>query len=343
MSARPSRTAFTLIELLVVIAIIGVLIALLLPAVQKVREAAARAKCQNNLKQLGLGLHNYHDAARLFPLGSDNVAGAYRFGNWRYRLLPYLEQENMFKTPIGSNNVWRTSNSTNGYTGDAQLPAWLVTWGSHRVALYRCPSTALPETVTSSQCHASLGCIDSQAVDYVGIMGANPDPAGRSGGDVRFLGSSGVGYLYNTGMMLGGEPVRISDCTDGTSNTILLGEQSGNPWTKVRSVYMSSWSCGHQCSETVSNRQGVSGTTGGDVYLRTGITVIAGSPNPIAPPQYGGSSNQQQIPLTSFHPGGVNILLSDGSIRFLSDQADAAVCRQLATRNDDTVINNLPY
>src|SRR6476619_130793 len=123
-----ARGAFTLIELLVVIAIIAVLIGLLLPAVQKVREAAARAKCQNNLKQLGVALHNYHSAFNAFPYGwgAPNVVGNTRTANWRVRLFPFMEMDTVYQQ-VNLTDTW-----TSAVLQNATFPTWT------------CPSSALP-------------------------------------------------------------------------------------------------------------------------------------------------------------------------------------------------------
>ena len=334
------KRGFTLIELLVVIAIIAILIALLLPAVQQAREAARRTQCKNHMKQIGLALHNYHDVYRLFPLGSAptgmGTAANYVMGNWKYRLLPYLDQVAMFNTSI-SRVYWRISSPP-------PSPNTLV-WKEFRVPPYHCPSSDLTWTTRSDQGN-SADRIDSETHDYVGIMGAHPDPAGRGYPQARTP-ETPYGWLYNTGMLLGGECVAIRDCTDGTSNTIIVGEQSGNSLSSgsVRTDYMSGWSCGHSCRESVSvinaNR------TTGDLCvsscgspLRTGITVINGSPNPVSPPYRGDRSSRAHVPLKSYHVGGVHILLADGSARFLGDNTDAGICRQLAVRDDGSALGD---
>lgn len=332
--ARPvARYAFTLIELLVVIAIIAILIGLLLPAVQKVREAAARVKCQNNLKQMGLGLHAYQNANGAFPPGS-NRSGNYGFGNWRYHILPYIEQQAAFDTPTANVN-WRT----NFYAGNSAFPANLTSWASFQLPLFICPSSALKPKVTGTQCDSVLGCIDSQSHMYVGIMGANPDPAGRSGDDVRYTGAADYGPIYNTGTLIGGgAKVKMESCLDGTSNVVVIGDQAGNAWFTTRTDTMSGWSCGHRCQYTVEEMNTYAPGYHYDAF-RTGLTVITGSPNPISPPDKGLYSTQSQVPLTAPHPGGVNVVVGDGSVRSLSNGTDALVCRQLAVRDDGTVIN----
>ncbi len=235
---------FTLVELLVVITIIGILIALLLPAVQAAREAARRGQCTNNAKQIGLALHNHHNAYGAFPPGSQGCTGCdprYGFGNWKWSILSYLETTSMAETSLKGVG-WRLSSFTPTPT--------IYEWEKLRVPTYHCPSCFRKQTITSSQC-GSYPCLESETQDYVGIMGANPDPAGRGYPLVR-TNTTSYGWVYNTGMLLGGETKALRDCTDGSSNTMIVGEQSTNDRITVRTDYMSGWSCGHDCNLTVT-------------------------------------------------------------------------------------------
>jgi len=329
-----ARRGFTLIELLVVIAIIAILIALLLPAVQQAREAARRSQCKNHMKQVGLALHNYHDAYTVFPIGTGSAGGAssgYGLGNWKYRILPFMDQMAMFNSP--SNVTFRLSASAPN--------ANHALWESFRVPAYHCPSSPQPWTSTSSQC-GSNPCLETETHDYVGIMGAHPDPAGRGYPAVRTPLTS-YGYIYSSGMLLGSESRAFRDCTDGTSNTIMVGEQAGNTRDKTKSNYMSGWSCGHNCNESVArinaNRtSGDSCNSSCNWPMRTSLAVINGSPNLTGSVSYGTSTTHAHIPLKSYHVGGVHILLADGSVRFLGDNTDALTCRRLAVRDDGQVL-----
>ena len=324
------RVGFTLVELLVVIAIIGVLVALLLPAIQAAREAARRSQCSNNIKQIGLALHNHHDTFQAFPMGSQRAPGApsanYVMGNWRWSILAFLEQQAMADTPV-RNVRWRAND---GFHDDTVL------WESFRVETYHCPSNPLKPTKTSAQC-GSNRCFESETHDYVGIMGANPDPLGRGYPAVR-TGLTPYGWMFSNGMLLSAQATSMRDCTDGTSSTMLVGEQSGNQRNHTRTDYMSGWSCGHGCHLTVqqinTSYPGDGGSEARGSPLRTGLTVIVGSPNPVSQPAYGTGDTHFQVPLKSFHPGGVHILLTDGSVRFLSDDTDGEICRRLAVRDD---------
>ena len=194
---RAKRPAFTLIELLVVIAIIAVLIGLLLPAVQKVREAANRAKCQNNLKQMALACHNYYDAVKLLPTAGRQDCGncgrlaATRFAfapdqrwNWKYQILPFVEQDAVFK--LDTDSAVRTN----------------------AMPLLNCPSRRAPTL---------LGSII--LVDYAGNAGPNWCPAD----DVQtWRGTIIPGMLNNLTPV---PPVKMEGIPDGTSNTLLLGEK----------------------------------------------------------------------------------------------------------------------
>jgi prepilin-type N-terminal cleavage/methylation domain-containing protein/prepilin-type processing-associated H-X9-DG protein len=200
--------AFTLIELLVVIAIIAVLIALLLPAVQKVREAANRARCLNNLKQIGLALHNYHNVQETFPLGVPPSRGL----AYNVRSLPYVEQDNFYNQ----------FDLNGGYQSTTNRP-----FGRMPVPLYHCPSAvsnrqSIPSTVAgfpgdsyfTTHYYGNMGPIDSVNNQYAVSVGTPGNPQG------------GVALQ---GVLGREQRVRIMDIVDGTSNTFLVGEIS---WTR---------------------------------------------------------------------------------------------------------------
>jgi prepilin-type N-terminal cleavage/methylation domain-containing protein/prepilin-type processing-associated H-X9-DG protein len=214
------RRGFTLIELLVVIAIIGVLIGLLLPAVQKVREAAARMSCTNNLKQIGLALHSYHDTLKTFPPGyvdgntdpnstPDNDVGP--GWGWAAFLLPYLEQQNVYNQINFSQAIGTGSN-----TAISQLP----------LKVYQCPSDAYLQNFTVWPtsivvAHSSyVGCNGWE--ECFNGAGGNPQPGPGADGLSGLYGPAGRGLFYRN------SSTRIAEVTDGLSNTIFVGERSGD-------------------------------------------------------------------------------------------------------------------
>jgi prepilin-type N-terminal cleavage/methylation domain-containing protein/prepilin-type processing-associated H-X9-DG protein len=198
MHTRISRKGFTLIELLVVIAIIGVLIALLLPAVQKVREAAARVQCRNNLKQIGLAFHNYHDRISRFPPGYTSLVAASGSDlgpgwGWGAFLLSDLEQNNLQRQIRFDLDIADAANAV------ARVES---------LSVFRCPSDNTLPTFTT------LGNPVAVAhANYVGVFGTNeiePDPS------------------FGNGVLFRNSKTRIADITDGTSSTFIVGERSSN-------------------------------------------------------------------------------------------------------------------
>jgi prepilin-type N-terminal cleavage/methylation domain-containing protein len=307
------RHAFTLVELLVVIAIIAVLIGLLLPAVQKVREAAARVQCSNNLKQVGLACHSYHDANGQFPTSTlYKPATDPTAPNWSFlaRLLPYIEQQNLYsQANIPANTIVQSQ---------AQL--------AYQVKTFLCPSDPVSNQGPrgGDRC---VGGVPAGLTNIKGVSGANwgGGPVGSAawwGTDSQWVNPDrtgnyngmrhGDGIFWDQFIFLGETPaVRITDVTDGTSNTFLLGEALAS-----------------QCEEN------------GWAHAFDALATCALDPN--VKRADGSAYDPEDWPNTmgfgSLHPGGVQFALADGSVHFISRDIPRTVYRALATRAGGEVV-----
>jgi prepilin-type N-terminal cleavage/methylation domain-containing protein/prepilin-type processing-associated H-X9-DG protein len=303
----PYPRAFTLIELLVVIAIIGVLIGLLLPAVQKVREAANRLACAEHLKQVGLALHHFHDANGKFPpagvQGPYPPAGVWAEANhgWVVFLLPYLEQQ-----PVADLYHWQVYS-----TDPSNQPAINV-----QLKVLQCPSAEPNRVATFSDWY---GTGTAACMDYAAVKGVDPLLADQ--GWISPVGD------YD-GVMLQNFMARVADITDGTSQTILIAEDAGRPQI---------WHVGHLVPDQLS--------TCGAWGAWAGCQIQVKGATPDGTAKYGpcavNCTNQQE--LYAFHPGGVNVLFADGSVRFLSANMGIQVLARLCTRAGGEVVSASDY
>ena len=319
-----SRSGFTLVELLVVIAIIGILIALLLPAVQAAREAARRSQCSNNMKQLGLALHNYHDVYKTFPVG----AFPSNRPNWRVGLLPFLEQSALVAQTDISGQWWSACTSSSTY-GQQYTKTNLVLVGL-MLPVYKCPSSALDSNNPSgSMCNYDR----LQCHDYVGVSGAFPDLLGRA--NVCSTACT-YGVYCNTGLLVAGKNYLFRDIVDGSSNTIAVAEQSGSVGTAdYRANYHGGWRGWTSTGDV---------TTGSATQHIAGITTVAFSINARSAQTGGNTVPRSNTPyagntiINSYHPGGIHVLLSDGSVRFVSENIEFLTLRRLCIRDDCQVV-----
>jgi prepilin-type N-terminal cleavage/methylation domain-containing protein/prepilin-type processing-associated H-X9-DG protein len=338
------RSAFTLVELLVVIAIIAVLIGLLLPAVQKVREAANRTKCANSMKQLGIALHNYHSVNDRFPPGGVGYAWTVNANipnaagprdaicqnlNGLVLLLPYIEQNSLYSqfNLTASFSDFTYVNSVTMATPSAAASGNGALSATY-VPAFACPSDFGDRLIPP---------------DYIATY-YNPDSthaAGKTNYD--FIASSAdyayanywtYGAPYNGGRYMFGEnsTTRVADITDGTSSTAAMAERTYN----VVNGTCSAWSF----------RGWV--MTGIDLswnYYNTGInTWEYVQVNPSPPPTYlplnlpiGTSGSWENG--SSLHPGGINVLFADGSVDFLSQQTSITILTQICTIANGEVVN----
>jgi prepilin-type N-terminal cleavage/methylation domain-containing protein len=316
---------FTLIELLVVIAIIGILIALLLPAVQKVREAANRIKCGNNLKQIGLAIMNYHDSTgQLPPVRIDA-----NYATWHVLIMPYLEQD----------NVSRTWSFSEPYFDQADISRL------SQVKIYYCPSRRPPDGISVVEdvnpdddtpppemgspptdprflaVNHPAGALGDYAACVGDMRGTPNDPNHQEWPNVKANGAiirgtplAGAGFRSNTS---------IASITDGTSNTFLVGEK-----------HVPQGMFGRAKVGDSSTYNGVWTTYSGRV---AGIEdPVARSPNDVTPSTGGNAWYARKF--GSYHPGICQFVFCDGSVRPISVTIDPDNLRRLAVRNDGEVI-----
>ncbi|MEW4530248.1 DUF1559 domain-containing protein [Maioricimonas sp. JC845] len=324
------RRGFTLIELLVVIAIIAILMALLLPAVQQAREAARRTQCKNQMKQLGLALHNYHDVNLTFPIGTRAPISA---PNWRVGLLPYLDQAPLYnaldidsQATVGGFSSEREDSGSYGYgTGANAVLAGLA------IPVWNCPSSDF-STNASGQSPTYNNAERGQTHDYVGIAGGTPDPSGRSGVCSAVTGYGGI--VCENGLLYPNASRRMRDVVDGTSNTMIVGEQSGPVGElDIRANYHGGWAgftTSGRPSQMTSSPWG-SGTTTVRYPINADETICDGSSGC-------NSTYDLNTTLSSYHTGGTHSLLCDGSVRFISENMAMETLIQLSIRNDGTVM-----
>lgn len=315
---------FTLVELLVVIAIIGVLIALLLPAVQQAREAARRMQCSNNLKQIGLALHNYHDTHLKFPAAfyrSDDPSLSSRYGpgwGWGTMILPQLEQNSRFEAlPVSSANA----------SDDASILAV----SQPLVPAFRCPSVPggnLNESLPSSSSYPAHGISTYKAVFGTRNMQSTYSDDGACG----FVAGSCPGN-YENGFFGPNSQVKMRDITDGTTNTCMIGEtpygitgrkRDGNLVDYRGSVWIGLTNNGSSSAGSpsvyhmMSTLRGVTASGGkSELYLINGVSIYS---------------------FGSFHPGGAMFAMGDASVRFIPETTEHSILNSLGQRNDGEVL-----
>jgi prepilin-type N-terminal cleavage/methylation domain-containing protein/prepilin-type processing-associated H-X9-DG protein len=297
------RCGFTLIELLVVIAIIAILIALLVPAVQKVREAASRTQCENNMKQIALAVHNYHDANKLFPEGVVDdwpPAAPHFYWSWLAMVLPFVEQDPVYKQA----DSWARQG---GGWPSTSPPYYWWPWGDFWTNF----ATAQPNPALSQVMPIYICPSDWRTLFATGAQTGEPGGVGLT----SYLANGGIsgdnngtgGALNQSGVLYWGSKTRFGKITDGSSNTFLAGERPPS-----LDLFYGWWFAG----------AGYDGSGVGDVIMganETGYAAFLNCASTYATFQPGNVTDMcHQVHWWSLHAGGSNFAMCDGSVRWVS-------------------------
>ncbi|WP_161967307.1 DUF1559 domain-containing protein [Fimbriiglobus ruber] len=300
------RRGFSLVELLVVIGVIGVLVGLALPAVQAARDTASRAACQNRLRQLGVGLHNYHSARGCFPYSSFGVNPAAvgaatpdEILSWMANILPYLEQQALYDQASAACRAERLAYLDPPHTGNSTPVAAFVCPADQRLTRPLTTPTGRSVALTS----------------YIGVAGSGLAP-----NILPQQEAPGGGFDWH-------QVVRLTDITDGTSNTIHVAERPPPDTAQAGEWYQSAW-----------GREIFPGPTGTMYYFQAPFVVDA---DPCPSSLYGPGRTDNpcdRYHFWSLHRGGANFLYCDGAVRFLPYTAASAVMSALCTRAWNEVV-----
>ncbi|MFI4874487.1 MAG: DUF1559 domain-containing protein [Blastopirellula sp. JB062] len=298
------RSAFTLVELLVVIAIIGVLIALLLPAVQQAREAARRMSCSANFKQVALALHNYHDTHLKFPLGSaisggcSGYSGTHLF-SWGVHTLPFIEQTARYDAV--NFNVASPIQTQSNYEPESALGP---------VPTFICPSNPQSDLMVNPSFSGAVESVPRS--DMAGVADSRDWRCSSSGTVGLRPRSDGNGVFYAL------STTNFRDIIDGTSNTLLIGEVTGDPQQATSNSATTYNANSYAVYNTLDTSTGINGP----------FTVPGG-----------GVFEWRPQGFSSFHPGGAHFAMADGSVRYLAETVDQTLLSGLTTRGGNEVLS----
>jgi prepilin-type N-terminal cleavage/methylation domain-containing protein/prepilin-type processing-associated H-X9-DG protein len=309
--SRPKRAAFTLVELLVVIAIIGILVALLLPAVQSAREAARHSSCTNNLRQESLAMHNYESAKKTLPPGLHECC----WGTWQVAILPYLEETAL---RAGYVNLGGPRGSLWYYDGpNAEVV-------SKRITVATCPS----DKISSPFVYGAAMTKHNYVVNYgpTGLQNTLYEVVPQGGWDqVAVLN----GVKYDGAPFESRKAIKLSQISDGTSKTLLMSELLQGENTDIRGLIW--WGDGAGFSTYLAPNSSLP-----DVSVFASYCDV--TENDLRPCVQQTRKNPEMYGARSKHPGGVNVAMCDGSVRFVSDAIELSVWRALSTTHGGEII-----